>query len=169
MRRLVLIVAVCLSAAFGAQADPAQRDALAGFDGVDFGAAFETVKKRLGANAKADTDPVDASIKILLAKASYFGETFSVNYTFAAAGNFSAAYGVAHLPTGDFGVCQTRWVKVLGRVEEEWGKPDGNLNTLGAAVPSQMITYVFGDGAMIEAGIMGCLLTLSYLSPAAAK
>jgi hypothetical protein len=169
MKTFVLVVALAVLAAPLAHADPSKRDTLAGFNGFVFGATFVSVKGSLGSAAKPDTDPGDPTIKILLAETALYGETFSVNYTFAGKGRFSAAYAVAHLPTGDHGVCQTRWVGVLARVEEQWGKPDGNLNTLGAAIPSQTVTYIFDDGAAIEAGIMGCLLTLNYLSPAAAK
>lgn len=168
MKSFALPFALALLAAPGAHAVPA-RDTLAGFNGIAFGAQFAAVKKQLGAGAKADTDPGDAKIKILLAKAELHGETFAVNYTFANKGRLSAVYAVALLPTGDQGVCQTRWVGVLAGVEEEWGKPDANFNRLSAEIPMQTITYAFDDGAAIEAGILGCLVTLNYLSPAAAK
>lgn len=166
------IPALVFAAAFAAGAAHAAptRDTLAGFNGIAFGTTFAAAKKQLGAGAKADTDPSDPKIKILIANVDLYGETFAVNYTFARpAGRFSESYAVAKLPTGDQGVCQTRWTNVLAGLADEYGKPDGNLNRLSASIPSQTITYAFADGAVVEAGILGCLLTLNFPSPAAAQ
>lgn len=169
VKKIALAFIVAVLAGSVADADPAARDALPGFNGIAFGTTLAAAKKILGAGAKADKDPSDPTIKTLLASGQFYGETFSVNYSFAAKGGFTAAYAVAHFPAGDQGACQTRWVGVLAHVEEAWGKPDGNLNNLSAKVPMQQITYAFGDGSQLQAQLLGCLLTLDYLSPAAAK
>jgi hypothetical protein len=169
MRAIAVALVITLFAAGVADADPAARDALPGFNGIAFGTTFAAAKKILGAGAKADKDPSDPTIKTLLASGPFYGETFSVNYSFAAKGGFTAAYAVAHFPTGNQGACQTRWVAVLAHVEEAWGKPDANLNQLSAKVPMQQITYAFGDGSQLQVQLLGCLLTLDSLSPAAAK
>ncbi len=169
LQAVLIIFALMLAPRARAAETIPSRDTLAGFNGVAFGSTFAAVKKQLGAAAKPGTDPGDAKIKILLAKAELYGETFATNYTFASKGRLSAVYAVAALPTGDQGVCQTRWVSVMAGVEGEWGKPDANFNQLSAKIPTQTITYSFDDGAVLEAGIMGCLLTLNYLSPFEAK
>jgi hypothetical protein len=169
MKAIAVAVIAVVLAVTGADADPAARDALPGFNGVAFGTPLAAAKKVLGASAKAEKDPSDPTIATLLANGQFYGETFSVNYSFAAKGGFTAAYAVAHFPTGDQGACQTRWVGVLAGVEEAWGKPDANLNNLSAKVPMQQITYAFDDGSQLQAQLLGCLLTLDYLSPAAAK
>ncbi len=168
MKTLALAAVVAAFSVCSADADPATRDALPGFNGVAFGATFAAAKKHLGTAAKADKDPSDPKVQTLLTTAKLYGESFSVNYTFANKDRFSAAYAVARLPTGDQGACQTRWVGVLAGVEAEWGKPDANLNNLGADVPMQQVTYAFADGSELQAQLLGCLLTLDYLSPGAA-
>ena len=168
MRLLLSVLAIsCVSAAaFASDGIPA-RDRLSGLDGVKFGMDFAAVKLELGAGARVDVDPSDPAVRVLLASRTLFGEKFSFNYTFGDRGKLSAIYASASLPTGDQGACQVRWVAVMGGVQEQWGKPDANDNQLSAKVPMQTITYQFDDGSQLEAGLLGCLLTVNYLSPMA--
>lgn len=169
MRRLAAVIVTALLAASAVKADPAKRDRLEGFNGVAFGTTFAAAKAQLGSGAKADVDSSDTKVKILLARTNLFGENFAVNYTFADKGRFSEAYAVGNLPTGDQSICQTRWIAVREQIEKAWGKPDSKDNELSRAIPSQTIAFNFGDGSLIEASLMGCLLTLIVLSPAEAK
>ena len=164
MKALMTVLAMALLAPI-AQAAPA-RDKLAGVNDVPFGASFEAAKTKLGASAKADTDPSDPTIKILLVSGmTLFGERVSLNYTFGAKGAFSEAYAIASLPTGDFSVCRAHWTSMLGQLAARYGVPDTQGGQLDARTPSQNVEFKFQDGARITADLLGCLIEVSYLAP----
>ena len=117
--------------------------------------------------AKADTDPSDPKIRILLvSSASLFGETVSLNYTFGDSGKLSEVYAIANVPTGNFAVCSSHWTNLLGQMVVRYGTPDTAKNDmLPNQTPSNVAEFKFGDGSHIDADQLGCLIEVSFYAP----
>jgi hypothetical protein len=162
---LAMVLAGVLLSPSAAAAPP--RTKLDGVEGIPFGATFEAAQAQLGSKAKADTDPSDPKIRILLVSgASLFGETAAFNYTFGDSGKFSEAYAVANVPTGDFAVCSVHWTSLLGQMVARYGTPDTEeKKTLPNQTPSNGALFKFGDGSHIDADQLGCLIEVSFYAP----
>jgi hypothetical protein len=166
MKRALAAILTCALLAPAALGAP-PRSRLDGVNGVPFGATFEAAQAKLGSGAKADTDPSDPKIRILLVSgAALFGEKASFNYTFGAQGKFSEAYAVAEVPTGNFAVCVARWTGMLGQMIASYGSPDvDQKSTLPNQTPSETVMFKFSDGSHIDADILGCLIEVSFYAP----
>ncbi|HVY90407.1 MAG TPA: hypothetical protein VG942_16190 [Hyphomonadaceae bacterium] len=164
-RALAVILAGALLAPAALGAPP--RSKLDGVNGVSFGATFDAARAKLGAAAKADTDPSDPKIRILLVSGlGLFGEKASFNYTFDAQGKFSEAYAVADVPTGNFAVCSAHWTSMFGQMTASYGAPDTYQKaTLPNQTPSETAVFKFGDGSHIDADQLGCLIEVSFYAP----
>lgn len=140
------------------------KDDLQGFNGVTFGTKFDAAKKQLGSRATADRDPTDAKLKILLATAELYSEQFKVNYSFDRAEKFVAAYAIADVPTGDYAICKSHWDHVRDGMVEAFGAPTNDVDRLSATVQSETVTFKFDNGNSVEASILGCLISIDFLS-----
>lgn len=161
---LAMVLAGVLLSPLAVAAPP--RTKLDGVKGIPFGATLEAAQAQLGSAAKADTDPSDPKIRILLASGSLFGETVSLNYTFGDNGKFSEAYALASVPTGDFAVCSAHWTSMLGQMIALYGTPDTEeKKTLPNQTPSNEAVFKFGDGSHINADQLGCLIEVTFYAP----
>lgn len=162
----LLACLLCAAVAFAA----APRAKLKSFAGLTFGATYEAAQKKLGDEAKTDTDVAasrKAQVKILLKTVDLYGESFSVNFRFAKEDRLSEAYAIAKIPKGDDTACRDRWTRVREKIEAAHGKPDIDDIKLNAPVQSHAQTYKFADGAVLEASLLGCLIQITAIAPGA--
>lgn len=164
-----MIRIVALSLLFAAStlmaASHSPRQHLPGFNGVAFGTPFDDAQKKLGKNFKADTDPGNSSIRILLGNAKAFGENFSINYSFERAGKLTNVYAVAKTDAGDVSSCKADWAKVLSGLKKNYGQPDTEENHTDLSTPTAFVTFKFADGGRVEASLLGCLLMVNLMAP----
>ena len=163
MVRANKFLAICVAAVSVTAAAAAKED-VRGFNGVTFGTKFGTAKKQLGSSARADRDPEDATLKTLLAHAELYGEKFNVNYSFDHAETFVAAYAIADVPTGDYAVCKSHWDKVRDGLVATFGIPTNDTDRMSATIQSESIAFKFDNGNRLEASILGCLISVDFLS-----
>lgn len=94
--------------------------------------------------------------------AELYGESFTVNFTFDAAGKLDAIYAIGNTPKGDFAICRTHWAPIANGVLSEFGTPTANASNLDESIPSQVVSYTFPAGETLEASILGCLIMVTY-------
>jgi hypothetical protein len=165
------ILAAALLILVSAQVEAAEssRKRLPGFNGILFGTPFETARQKLGPDAKADKDPADPKVNILLGQADIYGQAFTVNYTFGKKDRLSTVFAVAKMPPGDYTVCKSYWTKSLSGLKNEYGVPDSAKNQIDATIQFADVSFAFGDGATIDASLMGCLLMITYTAADGAR
>jgi hypothetical protein len=112
---------------------------------------------------KVKTDPSDRTkTQMIGGPAELFGESFTVNFTFDAAGKLDAIYAIGRTPKGDFGICLQHWSPIADGIVKEFGPAKTNKVDLDAPLPSQSIAYIFPAGETLEASLLGCLIMVSY-------
>jgi len=165
----ILAIGLLIFTSVQVMAAESSRKRLPGFNGILFGTPFETAKRKLGPDAKADKDPADPKVNILLGRADIYGQVFAVNYTFGKNDRLSTVFAVAKIPPGDFTVCKFHWTKILSSLKNEYGVPDSAKSQLDATIQFADVSFAFGDGATIDASLMGCLLMITYTAADGAR
>ncbi len=149
------------------------RDRLTGFNGIAFGTKFTVAKDLLGSSFKADHDPTNHAIPILLGPAQLYGEPVEVNYYFGKADRLTRVYASGGMKrtaadgSDNTQTCESMWNTMLSGLVNQYGAPDSHDSDLAnSTIPTADATFKFADGHEIDASLMGCMLIYSYTSDA---
>ena len=169
MRKVMMASAIAAIAVLAGTARAQPRDRLTGFNGIAFGTKFTVAKDVLGPSFKADHDPTNHAIPILLGPAQLYGEPVEVNYYFGKAHRLTRVYAswgmkrTAADGSDNTQTCESTWNTLLSGLVKQYGAPDSHDSDLGdSTIPSADATFKFADGHDINAMLMGCALIFSY-------
>lgn len=158
-----------VAAALACAASPtlaASKASLTGFNGIAFGTKFAVAKQRLGAKATAKKSPSAPKTNILLqSDIALYGETMVANYTFGTDDRLKIIYALIKTPKKDPAVCKSQWQNVVASLRRAYGAPDAQ-GLFDAKWPqSADVSYVFANGAKLDATLLGCLMMLVHTAP----